>query len=85
LPGTVLLVLGGITLLGILGIANGAVGVFMFVLAGLLVLPLMEIALPAVRRGSFLVLVGAGVMTVLLVGPGSLWIASTKIIHDRRS
>jgi hypothetical protein len=51
---------GGSALLGILGIANGAVGVFMFVLGGLLVLPLMEIALPAARRGSLLVPVGAG-------------------------
>jgi hypothetical protein len=70
MPGAVLLVSRGNTLLGILGIANGAVGVFLFVLAGLLVLPLIEIALPAARRGSLLVFVGAGVMTVLLAGFG---------------
>lgn len=36
----------GITLVGVLGIANGAAGVFFFVLAGLLILPLLELALP---------------------------------------
>ena len=48
-PGTVLLIMGGITLVGVLGIANGAAGVFFFVLAGLLILPLLELALQAPR------------------------------------
>ena len=69
-PGTVLLVMGGIALLGVLGIALGAAGVFFFVLAGLLILPLLELALPAGRRGSLLVVVGAGVITLLLTGIG---------------
>jgi hypothetical protein len=46
-PGTVVLIMGGITLVGVLGIANGAAGVFFFVLAGLLILPLLE---PPYRR-----------------------------------
>ena len=63
-----LLVQGGRSLLGVLGIANGAAGVFFFVLAGLLVLPLVELVLPTdtevksaksiMRRRSFLVPVG---------------------------
>ncbi len=69
-PGTVLLIMGGITLVGVLGIANGAAGVFFFVLAGLLILPLVELALPTARRKSLLVLLGAAVMTLLLTGIG---------------
>jgi len=69
-PGTVLLVMGGITLVGVLGIANGAAGVFFFVLAGLLILPLLELALPTARRQSLFVLLTAGVITVLLTGIG---------------
>jgi hypothetical protein len=69
-PGTVLLIMGGITLVGVLGIANGAAGVFIFVLAGLLILPLVELALPTTRRKSLLVLLGAAVMTLLLTGIG---------------
>jgi hypothetical protein len=46
IPGTVLLVQGGRALLGVLGIVNGAAAVFFFVLAGLLVLPLVKLVLP---------------------------------------
>jgi hypothetical protein len=46
-PGVVVLVMSGCAMLGVLGIANGAAAVFLFVLAGLLVLPLIELALPA--------------------------------------
>jgi hypothetical protein len=42
----VLLVQGGRALLGVLGIVNGAAAVFFFVLAGLLVLPLVKLVLP---------------------------------------
>jgi hypothetical protein len=52
--------MGGITLVGVLGIANGAAGVFFFVLARLLILPLLELALPTARRSSLL----ANVITV---------------------
>jgi hypothetical protein len=69
-PGAVLLIMGGITLVGVLGIANGAAGVFFFVLAGLLILPLLELALPTVRRNCVLVLLGAAVVTLLLTGIG---------------
>ena len=69
-PGTVLLIMGGITLVGVLGIANGAAGVFFFVLAGLLILPLLELALPTARRNSLLVLIGGAVLTLLLTGIG---------------
>jgi hypothetical protein len=44
--------------------------VFFFVLAGLLILPLLELALPTVRRNTLLVLLGATVMTLLLTGIG---------------
>jgi hypothetical protein len=64
------LIMGGITLVGVLGIANGAAGVFFLVLAGLLILPLLELALPTERRNSLFVLLGAAVMTVLLSGIG---------------
>ncbi len=69
-PGTVLLVMGGIALVGVLGIALGAAGVFFFILAGLLILPLIELVLPAARRPSLLVVAGAAVMTMLLTGVG---------------
>jgi hypothetical protein len=46
IPGTVLFIQAGRALLGVLGIANGAAGVFFFVLAGLLVLPLVDLVLP---------------------------------------
>jgi hypothetical protein len=80
LPGAVLLVLGGETLLGILGIAGGAVGVFFFALAGLLMLPLVELALPVAagsvarrrgaplpvgRRGALLPVAAAGLAMAL--------------------
>jgi hypothetical protein len=54
-PGSVLLVLGGIELVSVLGMANGAAGVFFFVLAGLLVLPLIEFALPTGRPRGLVV------------------------------
>jgi hypothetical protein len=73
-PGSVVLIMGGITLVGVLGIANGAAGVFFFVLAGLLIFPLLllllELTLPTGRRNSLLVLLGAAVMTLLLTGIG---------------
>ncbi|MBC3192665.1 M28 family peptidase [Pseudonocardia sp. C8] len=50
-PGAVLLVGGGTGLLGILGVAGGAAATIFFALAGLLVLPLVEQALPARRAG----------------------------------
>ena len=80
IPGTVLLVQGGSALLGVLGIANGAAGVFFFVLAGLLVLPLVDLVLPTdtevksaksiMRRRSFLVPVGALAMTLTFASIG---------------
>ena len=69
-PGTVMFIMGGLTLIGVLGIANGAAGVFFFALAGLLILPLLELALPTARRPCLLVLVGAAVVTLLLTGIG---------------
>jgi hypothetical protein len=70
-PGSVVLIMSGITLVGVLGIANGAAGVFFFfVLAGLLIFRLLELTLPTGRRNSLLVLLGAAVMTLLLTGIG---------------
>lgn len=82
LPGAVLLMLGGRTLLGIMGIALGAVGVFFYALAGLMLLPLVELALPARsagpagsatstgRRPSVLVPASAATLAVALTGAG---------------
>jgi Peptidase family M28 len=79
-PGVVILVLGGCAMLGVLGIANGAAAVFLFVLAGLLVLPLIELVLPARTATDaarpislwrrLVVPIAALVMTLLLVGAG---------------
>jgi hypothetical protein len=79
-PGVLILVLGGIAMLGVVGIANGAAAVFLFVLAGLLVLPLVQLVLPprtAVdstnsisRWPSILVPVAALVLTMSLAGIG---------------
>lgn len=82
-PGTVLLVMGGIALVGVLGIALGAAGVFFFVLAGLLILPLIELVLPAARRPSLLVVAGAAVMTMLLTGVGLAVDRFDEIIRGR--
>jgi hypothetical protein len=80
IPGTVLLVQGGRALLGVLGIANGAAPVFFFVLAGLLVLPLVKLVLPTgstissaksiMRQRGFLVPMGALALTVTLASIG---------------
>jgi hypothetical protein len=79
-PGVVVLVMSGGAMLGVLGIANGAAGVFLFVLAGLLVLPLIELALPARTATDspppisiwrrLVVPVAALAITLLLVGAG---------------
>jgi hypothetical protein len=80
IPGTVLLVQGGRALFGVLGIANGAAAVFFFVLAGLLVLPLVKLVLPTgstissaksiMRQRGFLVPMGALALTVTLASIG---------------
>jgi hypothetical protein len=52
IPGVVLYVLAGRALLGVLGIDAAALGVFQFVFAGLVALPLGELALPLEQAGS---------------------------------
>jgi hypothetical protein len=79
-PGVLLFVQGGRAMVGVLGIANGAVAVFFFVLAGLIVLPLVELVLPIsagvdaaqsiTRRPSLLVPLGALIITVVLITSG---------------
>jgi hypothetical protein len=79
-PGVLVLVLGGWRMLGVLGIANGAAAVFLFILAGLTVLPLIELVLPGrtavnsatghSRWRSVVVPLGALIITVALVGSG---------------
>jgi hypothetical protein len=79
-PALLVLVLGGWRLLGVLGSANGAAVVFLFVLATLTILPLIELVLPSrtaadsaktqSRWPSLLVPVGALIITVTLVGMG---------------
>lgn len=77
------LVLGGWRLLSVLGIATGAAVVFLVVLTGLTILPLIEFLLPSrtaadsaktaktqSRWRSLLVPVGALIITVTLVGMG---------------
>jgi hypothetical protein len=64
-------------MVGVLGIANGAVAVVFFVLAGLIVLPLVELVLPIstgigssksiTRRPSLLVPLVAPTITVVLI------------------
>jgi Peptidase family M28 len=70
--GAALLIPAGITLLGILGIAIGAAGVFFFALAGLLVLPLLETVLPKspTAMWSILVSLTAVVVTLALTAAG---------------
>jgi hypothetical protein len=80
LPGVLLFVQGGRAMVGVLGIANGAVAVVFFVLAGLIVLPLVELVLPIstgidssksiTRRPSLLVPLGALIITVVLITSG---------------
>jgi hypothetical protein len=80
LPGVLLFVQGGRAMVGVLGIANGAVAAFFFVLAGLIVLPLVELVLPInagvgaaksiIRRPSLLVPLGALIITVVLITSG---------------
>jgi hypothetical protein len=48
-PGVALLIPAGATLLGVLGIAGGFAGALVFALGGLLVLPLVDAALPPAR------------------------------------
>jgi hypothetical protein len=78
-PGVVLYVLAGRALLGVLGMAAGAAGVLQLTLAGLVVLPLVGLAVPSersgaarpiLRRPSFLVPFSAAVLTVALTGAG---------------
>jgi hypothetical protein len=67
-------------MVGVLGIANGAVAVAFFVLAGLIVLPLVELVLPIstginssksiTRRPSLLVPLAALTITVGLITSG---------------
>jgi hypothetical protein len=45
-PGVVILIVGATGTLAVMGIPMGAVGVFFFALAGLLVLPLVDLAMP---------------------------------------
>jgi hypothetical protein len=75
----VLYVLSGRALLEVLGIAAGAAGVLQFALAGLVALPLVELALPFERAGStrpmlrrpdVLVPVSAAVLAVALTCAG---------------
>jgi hypothetical protein len=64
-------------MVGVLGIANAAVAVVFFVLAGLIVLPLVELVLPIstgidssksiTRRPSLLVPLAALTITVVLI------------------
>lgn len=78
-PGVVLYVLAGRTLVGVLGIAAGAAGVFQFTLAGLVTLPLVALAVPferpgaarpILRRPSFLAPLSAAVVSLALTGSG---------------
>lgn len=75
-PGAVVLLLGGRAVLGVLGVANGAAAVWFFVLAGFVVLPLLDLAVPSrsaaavARRPGVLAPVGAGVMTLALISAG---------------
>jgi hypothetical protein len=67
-------------MVGVLGIANGAVAVVFFVLAGLIVLPLLELVLPIsagvgttkpiIRRASLQVPLGALMITLVLITSG---------------
>ena len=67
-------------MVGVLGIANGAVAVVFFVLAGLIVLPLVELVLPIstginssksiTRQPSLLVPLAALTITVVLITSG---------------
>jgi hypothetical protein len=80
IPGVLLFVQGGRAMVGVLGIANGAVAVAFFVLAGLIVLPLVELVLPIstginssksiTRRPSLLVPLAALTITVVLITSG---------------
>lgn len=75
-----LFVQGGRAMVGVLGIANGAVAVVFLVLAGLIVLPLVELVLPIstginssksiTRRPSLLVPLAALTITVVLITSG---------------
>jgi hypothetical protein len=79
-PGVLLFVQGGRAMVGVLGIANGAVAVVFFVLAGLIVLPLLELVLPIsagvgttkpiIRRASLQVPLGALMITLVLITSG---------------
>lgn len=75
-PGAVVLLLGGGAVLGVLGVANGAAAVWFFVLAGFVVLPLLDLAIPprtaaaVTRRPGALAPVGAGAMTLVLIAAG---------------
>lgn len=75
-PGAVVLVVGGGAVLGVLGVANGAAAVWFLVLAGFVVLPLLELAIPptarvaVTRRPGVLSPIVAGAMTLALVAAG---------------
>lgn len=71
-PGVLLLILGGTALLGVLGIAGGAAAVFLFALAGLVTLPLVELALPvgSARRWNLLLPSSAAALAVALTVAG---------------
>lgn len=78
LPGVVLYVLGGRALLGVLGIADGVVAVVQFTFAGLVALPLLELAIPdgagsvrpVARRPGVVVPVMAAALTLALTAAG---------------
>jgi hypothetical protein len=81
-PGVALLVPAGATFLGVLGIAGGFAGALVFALGGLLVLPLLDAALPPSRprparargrlrlRPAVLAPLATGLLAVALTGVG---------------